>query len=304
MLLLWAAPAAFAQVSFAAAAELPGSEPAAVAIGDLDRDEIGGVVTANRLADDIGFFLGDGFGGVGLPGAFGVSDAPRAIAIGDFDGDAKPDVAVANQGSADVAVLLGDGTDCFRGPASTTSATARRRSRPATGTTTPTGLGGDLLQGLRRRPVRPGPRGPRAAVPGPAGPRAGGAGGVAGREGRPRGSGRRSDDRLPQHVTHAPAVRPHAAARPLPGPVFATCVRVTLARGTKVFYRGQRRIRSGRCSSACRGRGAPRAGSDTVALTWRQGTRTVTLKQPVRLTRRPASSAARLARPTTSGAVR
>lgn len=163
-------------------------------------------------------------------------------------------------------------------------------------TVTLTGTGGDLPQG----PAGPAGADGAAGSAGSAGP-AGCAGvGVAGPVG-PQGA---KGDRGPAGASATIVCRSTSRTRllcrlTLPRGSFrvqsaaTTRVRVTLSRGATVYFRGQRRIRGGRLDFGVPRSRAPRAGSYTITLTWTQGRRTVTLKQPVRLTRAGQAAATR-----------
>jgi hypothetical protein len=84
-------------------------------LGDVDRDGIVDVVTANNGSDDLSVLLGDGSGAftpaTGSP--FAVGKSPRSVTLTDVDGSSDPDVITANSSSNDVSVLLGDGSGGF-----------------------------------------------------------------------------------------------------------------------------------------------------------------------------------------------
>jgi uncharacterized repeat protein (TIGR01451 family) len=93
----------------AAAAFAAGTDPKAVAAGDLDRDARVDLVTANQGADSVSILLGNGDGTLDPPANVDAGNDPQAIAIGDFDRDGKLDLVTANNASNDVSVLLGNG---------------------------------------------------------------------------------------------------------------------------------------------------------------------------------------------------
>jgi hypothetical protein len=108
-----ASPSFAAPVGFAA-----GAHPSAVAIGDLNGDQIGDLAVANGGAvgaDGVSVLLNTGpapgdapsFSG---PFDFGAGANPAAVALADINNDGKVDIAIANKGSATgvagVSVLL------------------------------------------------------------------------------------------------------------------------------------------------------------------------------------------------------
>jgi FG-GAP-like repeat/RTX calcium-binding nonapeptide repeat (4 copies) len=92
-----------------------GTDPVAVAIGDLNGDGKPDLATANVNSNDVSVLLGNGSGGfsaaAGSP--FAAGDHPSSVAIGDLNGDGKADLATANGNSNDVTVLLGNGSGGF-----------------------------------------------------------------------------------------------------------------------------------------------------------------------------------------------
>ncbi len=99
-----------------------GSQPFAVAIGDLDGDGRPDLAVANGGASTISVLLGSGTGTFGTQTTFAAGGAaPVSIVAADFNGDGKSDLAVANSGGATVGVLLNTGAGTF-GAASTYTA--------------------------------------------------------------------------------------------------------------------------------------------------------------------------------------
>jgi hypothetical protein len=92
-----------------------GTDPVAVAIGDLNGDGKPDLATANVNSNDVSVLLGNGSGGfsaaAGSPFAAGAN--PFSVAIGDVNEDGKADLATANVNSNDVTVLLGNGSGGF-----------------------------------------------------------------------------------------------------------------------------------------------------------------------------------------------
>jgi gliding motility-associated-like protein len=100
-----------AQVAFAT-----GTNPARVAIGDLDGDGKSDLVVANANSNTVsvlrnmatsGFIDASSFAS---QVTFAVGTGPRSVAIGDLDGDGKPDLMVANNIGNTVSVLRNTAT--------------------------------------------------------------------------------------------------------------------------------------------------------------------------------------------------
>lgn len=92
-----------------------GAPPTAIASGDLNRDGIPDLVTANMLADSVSVILGVGDASFGPPTLHPVGIRPVDVSIGDMNNDGNLDLVVANSWgtatsvSETVSVLLGDG---------------------------------------------------------------------------------------------------------------------------------------------------------------------------------------------------
>ena len=107
--------------SFAAAANYgAGTNPASVAVGDLNGDGRPDLAVANNAGNDVSVLLGNGNGTYQAAVNYAAGSSPASLAIGDLNGDGRQDLAVANQGSNDVSVLLGTGNGAFTAPASYT----------------------------------------------------------------------------------------------------------------------------------------------------------------------------------------
>jgi ankyrin repeat protein len=93
-----------------------GTTPAAVAIGDFNRDGIPDLAVANSGGTDVSIFIGNGDGTFdpATPPTVSVVSAPAGVAIGDFNGDGKLDLAVTNNSDDSVSVLLGNGDGTFQ----------------------------------------------------------------------------------------------------------------------------------------------------------------------------------------------
>jgi len=91
-----------------------GSDPADVAVADLNGDGHQDVVVANFAAtNDVSVLLGKGDGTFQPQKRFSTGAIPARVAIADFNGDGKPDIVSANNNTADVSVLLGVGDGTF-----------------------------------------------------------------------------------------------------------------------------------------------------------------------------------------------
>ena len=99
-----------------------GDGTAAVAIGDLNGDQISDLAVANRYGDNVSVLLGVGDGTFVAAMQYTAGPGPGSIAIGDLNGDQVPDLAVANFGTGpnyedgSVSVLLGMGDGTFAAP--------------------------------------------------------------------------------------------------------------------------------------------------------------------------------------------
>jgi len=108
---------------FAAATGSPfavGTEPVAVAIGDLNNDTNPDLVVANYASNNLTVLLGDGTGAF-APAPVSPIIAqlnPHGVVITNMDADAFADLVVTNDGSNTVSVLLGNGASGFGAPAS------------------------------------------------------------------------------------------------------------------------------------------------------------------------------------------
>jgi hypothetical protein len=97
-----------------------GGSPEAVAVDDLNGDNVPDLVVTNNNHNDVSVFLGNGDGTFRPPVSFPAGTNPFAVALGDFTGDGNLAIVVTNSGfSVDghtVSVLLGNGDGTFQAP--------------------------------------------------------------------------------------------------------------------------------------------------------------------------------------------
>jgi hypothetical protein len=90
-----------------------GTNPAAVASGDLDGDGNPDVVTTNSGSDTVSVLLGKGDGNFATKVDYPTGLGPASIVLGDFNRDGRLDIVAANAGWHTVSVLLGTGHGSF-----------------------------------------------------------------------------------------------------------------------------------------------------------------------------------------------
>jgi hypothetical protein len=90
-----------------------GSQPYALASGDLNGDGRADLVVANSNAGSISAYLGNGAGGFGPRSDCPVGSSPSAVVVADFNGDGRADVVVANFASPFLSLLPGNGAGGF-----------------------------------------------------------------------------------------------------------------------------------------------------------------------------------------------
>lgn len=92
-----------------------GKLPVALAVADLDGDDLPDVLAVNRMDDSMTFLKGDGQGGLVATGTpLPTGSEPRAVRVADFSGDTWPDLLVSNYGDGTLSLLLGDSRGEFR----------------------------------------------------------------------------------------------------------------------------------------------------------------------------------------------
>ncbi|CAF4309273.1 unnamed protein product [Rotaria socialis] len=91
------------------------SNPMSVAVGDFNRDGRLDITVCNRLAENIGVFLGYASDSLlSTPDySIGNSSVPVSIATGDFNNDTNLDAVVADKGTNEVVILYGSGYGTF-----------------------------------------------------------------------------------------------------------------------------------------------------------------------------------------------
>ncbi len=76
-----------------------GANPRAIAVGDVNRDGILDLITANVDSNNVTVLLGNGDGTFQSMSPYAVGGSPRSVAMGDFNGDGNLDLATANVGT-------------------------------------------------------------------------------------------------------------------------------------------------------------------------------------------------------------
>ncbi len=92
-----------------------GLQPTLVRVGDLNKDGILDLVTANESSNSVTAFLGRGNGSFQTPRHYIVGHEPGEIIIEDLDGNSTVDLAVSNLSSTHLSILFGTGDGNFIG---------------------------------------------------------------------------------------------------------------------------------------------------------------------------------------------
>ncbi|CAF1034096.1 unnamed protein product [Adineta steineri] len=87
----------------------PSSEPYTMAVSDFNMDNQVDIVVVNKMANNIGVFLGYGNGSFEAQVTYSTGNlsTPASIATGDLNNDNITDIVVSNKGANNVAVFLG-----------------------------------------------------------------------------------------------------------------------------------------------------------------------------------------------------
>jgi hypothetical protein len=83
-----------------------GTNPVALAIGDLNNDNKLDIVTANFSSNDVSVFMNDGSGGFEQSQVFPVGKAPKSLLLADINGDNKPEILVSVSSDNAISILL------------------------------------------------------------------------------------------------------------------------------------------------------------------------------------------------------
>jgi len=92
-----------------------GSNPASVAVVDVNSDNKPDIVVSNYGSNNVGVFLNAGSGTFLAQTTYstGAGSSPRAVAVADVNSDNKPDIVVAGYNSNNVDVFLNAGNGTF-----------------------------------------------------------------------------------------------------------------------------------------------------------------------------------------------
>jgi hypothetical protein len=86
-----------------------GVAPSSVTLGDLNRDGILDIITANEGSNDVSVLRGNANGTFGTAVNHSTGDGPSSVTLGDVNGDGVLDIITANRNSDTASVLLGNG---------------------------------------------------------------------------------------------------------------------------------------------------------------------------------------------------
>lgn len=101
-----------------------GSNPRAIAVGDLDGDGRDDVVVVNQGDDALGVFWQSAGGALSAMQTFAAGDAPDGVALGDFNGDCRLDVAVSHAQAQEIRIYHQLEGQTFSSPVSYTVGSA------------------------------------------------------------------------------------------------------------------------------------------------------------------------------------
>ncbi len=91
-----------------------GSEPASVAVGDVNGDGIEDLVVANFHSNNVSVLLGNGDGTFKTAVDYPVGNGPIAVALYALTGNKIQDIVVVNETDSSASVLLGNGNGTFQ----------------------------------------------------------------------------------------------------------------------------------------------------------------------------------------------
>jgi hypothetical protein len=107
-----------------------GSNPIAIAIGDLNGDSNPDIVAANAANNTVSVLFNNGDGSFQSAINYAVGNSPQAVVLGDFDSDGHLDIVTANNLSGTLTLLKGSATGSFS-PLNSYSVGARPRALAA-----------------------------------------------------------------------------------------------------------------------------------------------------------------------------
>lgn len=90
-----------------------GVTPVSIAVGDLNSDGYGDLITTNVDGNSISVLLASGDGTFAAKVDYAAGVSPQDVAVGDFNGDGHPDLAVGSYRANQVNILLGHGDGTF-----------------------------------------------------------------------------------------------------------------------------------------------------------------------------------------------
>ncbi len=91
-----------------------GSEPSAVAVGDVNGDGIEDLVVANYHSDNVSVLLGNGDGTFKSAVNYAVGNGPIAVALYALTSNKIQDIVVVNETDSSASILLGNGDGTFQ----------------------------------------------------------------------------------------------------------------------------------------------------------------------------------------------